>query len=121
MGFPGGSDGKEPACNAGVSGLIAGLGGFPGEGNGNPLQYSCPERIHKESDMTEQLAYISLLFLLISHRPCTLFSFSFFSPLFCPKLRFSLWLQLHLMPVPKSHHSYAQTALGPSLVTTVTS
>ena len=41
--FPGGSDGKESACNVGDSGLILELGGSPGEGNGNPLQYSCPE------------------------------------------------------------------------------
>ena len=40
MGFPAGSDGKESACNAGDPGLIPGLGRFPGEGNGNPLQYS---------------------------------------------------------------------------------
>ena len=39
-GFPGGSDGKESACNAGNPGLIPGLGRFPGRGNGNPLQYS---------------------------------------------------------------------------------
>ena len=39
--FPGGSDGKESACNAGDSGSIPGSGKFPGEGNGNPLQYSC--------------------------------------------------------------------------------
>ena len=38
--FPGGSDGKESACNAGDPGLIPGLGRCPGEGNGNPLQYS---------------------------------------------------------------------------------
>ena len=38
--FPGGSDGKESACNAGDLGLIPGLGIFPGEGKGNPLQYS---------------------------------------------------------------------------------
>ena len=43
MGFPGGSDGKESACTAGDLGLIPGLGRFPGEGNGNPLQYSCLE------------------------------------------------------------------------------
>ena len=43
MGFPGGSDGKESACNAGDLGLIPGLGRSPGEGNGNPLQYSCLE------------------------------------------------------------------------------
>ena len=39
----GGSDGKESACNAGDSGLIPGLGRSPGEGKGNPLQYSCLE------------------------------------------------------------------------------
>ena len=38
-----GSDGKEPACNVGGLGLIPGLGRSPGEGNGNPLQYSCLE------------------------------------------------------------------------------
>ena len=42
-GFPGGSDGKESACNAGDPGLISGLGRSPGERNGNPLQYSCLE------------------------------------------------------------------------------
>ena len=41
MGFPGGSDSKESACNAGDSSSIPGLGRSPGEGNGNPLQYSC--------------------------------------------------------------------------------
>ena len=40
MGFPGGSDGKESACNAGDPGSIPGEGRFPGEGNGNLLQYS---------------------------------------------------------------------------------
>ena len=39
--FPGGSDGKESACNAGELGSILGLGRSLGEGNGNPLQYSC--------------------------------------------------------------------------------
>ena len=43
LGFPGGSDSKESACNAGDLGLIPGSGRFPGEGNGNPLQYSCLE------------------------------------------------------------------------------
>ena len=41
--FPGGSDGKESACNAGDWGLIPGSGRSPGGGNGNPLQYSCLE------------------------------------------------------------------------------
>ena len=43
IGFSGGSDGKASACNAGDPGLIPGLGRSPGEGNGNPLQYSCLE------------------------------------------------------------------------------
>ena len=42
-GFHGGSGGKEPACNTGDLGLIPGLERFPGEENGNPLQYSCLE------------------------------------------------------------------------------
>ena len=41
--FPCGSDGKESAYNAGDWGLIPELGRSPGEGNGNPLQYSCLE------------------------------------------------------------------------------
>ena len=40
-GFPGVSDSKESACNAGDPGLIPGLGRSPGEGNGNPLQHPC--------------------------------------------------------------------------------
>ena len=40
MGFPGGSDGKKSACNAGDLGSIPGSGTSPGEGTGNPLQYS---------------------------------------------------------------------------------
>jgi len=40
MGFPGGSDGTESACNAGDLGSIPGIGRSPGEGKGYPLQYS---------------------------------------------------------------------------------
>ena len=43
VGFPGSSDGKESACKARDLGLIPGSGGAPGEGSGNPLQYSCLE------------------------------------------------------------------------------
>ena len=43
-GFPGGSEGKASACNEGDPGSIPGLGRSPGEGNGNPLQYSCLEK-----------------------------------------------------------------------------
>ena len=41
--FPGDSDSKESACKAGDPGSIPGLGRSPGEGNGNPLRYSCLE------------------------------------------------------------------------------
>ena len=41
LGFCGGSDGKESACNAGDLGSIPRLGRSPGVGHGNPLQYSC--------------------------------------------------------------------------------
>ena len=71
MGFPGGSEVKASASNAGDPGSIPGLGRSPGEGNGNPLQYSCLENpmdgeawwatvhgVAKESDTTEQLHYI---------------------------------------------------------------
>ena len=67
---PGGSDGKESAYNMGDPGLVPGLGRSPGEGNGNPPQYSCPENPmdggawqatvhgdHKESDMAERLLF----------------------------------------------------------------
>ena len=42
-GFPGGSDSKESACNAGDTCSVFGSGRSPGEGNGNSLQYSCLE------------------------------------------------------------------------------
>ena len=46
MGFPGGSDGEESACNAGDADSIVELGRSPGEGHGNPLQCSCLENPH---------------------------------------------------------------------------
>ena len=66
--LPGGLDGKGSACNVGDLGSIPGSGRYPGERNGNPLQYSCLEKSygwrsmvgyspwgHKELDTTEQL------------------------------------------------------------------
>ena len=53
LSFPGGSDGKASACNAEDPGSIPGLGRSPGEGKGNPLQYSGLENWGcKEVDMT---------------------------------------------------------------------
>ena len=43
--FPDDSDGKEYSCNVGDPGLIPGSGRSPGEGNGDPLQYSCLENL----------------------------------------------------------------------------
>ena len=77
--FPGGSDGKASVYSVGDLGSIPGLGRSPGEGNGNPLQYSCLENLIKmgvlyfiwmeepgrlqsvglESDTTEQLHWFT--------------------------------------------------------------
>ena len=51
LGFPGGSDGKDPACNAGDLGLIPGLGRSPGGGHGNPFQYSRLENPHGQRSL----------------------------------------------------------------------
>ena len=68
LGFPSGSDGKESVCNTGDLGSIPGLRRSPGEGHGNPLQYSCLENpmdrgawgiiVYRvaESNVTEQLS-----------------------------------------------------------------
>ena len=54
--FSGGSDGKASAYNAGQLGLIPGLGRSSGEGNGNPLQYSCLENpMNEEYDKLQSL------------------------------------------------------------------
>ena len=74
MSFPGGSDSEESACNVGDQGSVPGLGRFPGEGNGNPLQYSCLENPmdggawwatvhggHKELDTIERLTHTHII------------------------------------------------------------
>jgi len=51
LGFPGGLDGKESACNAGDLDLIPGLRRSPEGGHGNPLQYSCLEKPNCQSSL----------------------------------------------------------------------
>ena len=51
MDFLGGSDGKEPACNTENLGSIPGLERSPGEGHGNPLQYTCLENPHGQKNL----------------------------------------------------------------------
>ena len=86
QGFPGGSVDKEPACNvgdAGDMGLTPGLGGSPGGGHGNPLQYSCLENPmdrgagrlqsigRKESDTTEATEHTAhILFSMVVVHSC---------------------------------------------------
>ena len=61
MHFPGGSDGKESTCNAGDAGLIPGLGGSPGEGNGDLLgARSARGKGHEEGGLTYAKAGSSL-------------------------------------------------------------
>ena len=70
--FPGGSDGKESACDAGDPASVPGSGRSPGEGNGYPLQYACLENsnnrrmwwatahgVTEELDMSEQLSTLA--------------------------------------------------------------
>ena len=60
MGFPGGSEVKASAWNAGDPSLIPGSGKYPGEGNGNPLQYSCLENPMEEEGNGNPLQYSCL-------------------------------------------------------------
>ena len=79
MGFPGGTVVKNTPANAGDEGLIPGSRRSPGEGNGNPLQYSCLENCmdrgawqatvrggHKELNMTEHSTEIEQKLMICS-------------------------------------------------------
>ena len=81
-GFPGGSDGKESACNVGDLGSIPGLGRSRGGEHGNPLQYSCLENphgqrspagcspwSHKELDTTKVTKQQALVALVVKNSP----------------------------------------------------
>ena len=71
MGFPGGSVGKKPACNAGDAGdkgSIPGLGRYPGGVHGYPLQYSCLENPmdrgeHRKSQLLRTFSFAQLLWV----------------------------------------------------------
>ena len=75
VGFPGGSEVKASACNAGDLGSIPGSGRSPGEGNGNPLQYSCLENpmdggawwatVHGVAKSQTQLSNFTFTFTMI--------------------------------------------------------
>ena len=110
MGFPGGSDGKEFACNAGVPALILGSERSPGEGNGNPLQYSCLENsmdrgtwqatahgVAKKSNTTERLTFGKILFKRNS---------TFAVGWIVTELSFSLWEDLGKISQGGSIRSY---------------
>ena len=78
-GFPSSSVGKESICNAEDPCLIPGSGRSPGEGNGNPLQYSCLENpideaewwatVHRVTKSQEQLNDFTFIFILTKNGP----------------------------------------------------
>ena len=121
MGFPGGWDGKESACNVGDLGLIPGLERSPGGGHGNPLQYPCLENPHgqrslvgyrpwghKELDTTERLSTVHNTSTPISWIPaifpinCPLFRADIIFHCFC----FTFYLLLHLT-IPQLYHTFS--------------
>ena len=78
-GFPDSSVGIESTCNAGGIGLIPESGRSPGEGNGNPLQYSCLENpideaewwatVHRVTKSQEGLNEFTFTFILTKNGP----------------------------------------------------
>ena len=93
MDFPHGSDGKESTFNVGDLGLIPVSGRSPGEGSGNPLQYSCLENPHrqrslvgysswghKELGMTDWHFHDSLYFCGVSYKSFFISNFIDLSP-----------------------------------------
>ena len=86
MGFPGGSDSKESAWNAGDPCSVSGLGRSPGGGNGNPLQYSCLDNpmvrgawqctVHRVAKSQTWLKWPSTDTRILGHSPLTSLCFS---------------------------------------------
>ena len=115
-GFPGGSDGKESACNAGDMGTILRSGRLPGEGNGNPLQYSCLENSmdrrarqpispwsQKELDMAYPLTHTKLIFISSWAHVVSFIWYLF--PSSCHLSR-EAFRERHLKYLPKSQYLY---------------
>ena len=71
--FPGGSDSKASAYNMGDPGSIPGAGRSPGEGNGNPLQYSCleePDGVTKsQTQLSDFTHFTHSVFRVLFQRP----------------------------------------------------
>ena len=100
MGFPGGSDGKESACNVGDPGSIPGSGRSPGEGNDSLLQYSCLD------NSVDRAAWQATVYgsKKVGHDWVTNTSFS----LFFPPLSSAHILQLYMMPCLQCSPSVSQ-------------
>ena len=112
--FPGGSDCKESACNVGDPVSVCGSGRSPGEGNGNPLQYSCLKnpidggtwwaRVHRVTKSQTWMSNLLTLYTMHSCVTCEIINWVFFffqfpSSLFYIFQRVSLsppWLSLFL-------------------------
>ena len=106
LGFFGGPEGKESACNSGDLGLVPGLGRSSGEGNGNPLQYSCLENSVNRGAWQAIVHGVakSQTWLSHSHTHCTLLSLALLLSL--PLL----WPQRdrHAVPSHIAHWSHLQ-------------
>ena len=103
QGFPGDSNSKESACNVGDPGSEPGLGRSPGEGNGNPLQYSCLENLMDRGAWWATVHGVTKSWTRLSdlHFPCVRWipiMFIFLWPKVTPPLKY--WtLDLVISPV----------------------
>ena len=89
LGFPGSSQVKASACNAGDPGLIPGSGRSPGGGDGNPLQYSCLENpmdrgawqaaVHVVTESRTRLSDLTFTFMALQDLISSFFSYEYHS------------------------------------------
>ena len=116
QGFPGGSDGKVSACNAGDPGSIPESGWSPGEGNGNALQHSCPENPMDGGAWQATVLHLSCTGRQVLHQQCRLYLLNSKSLLIyfmfssvCMSIPTSLFIHPHLsllVTVSSSSTSY---------------